>query len=182
MNLNEHINISDNAVVQKRPTGIISIYNSKGELVSQTHNTIVKTGRKIIANAFSLTLPVSDAAAAASYGVKLGFGYTSNPSVVTANASLSDCPTDAVAFDLSTSSFNYVADDLQFTISYEIKLSNINSVLGKGTSLTSYCINTIFTKFTNSSDNTSVLFSKAYIDPIFIDANTVYTISYSFYF
>lgn len=167
--------------------GMIRLYDKDGNLVREVHNTIVQTGREFLFHRFLGSNTMETGKTISSYATAtlkndrssdkfgyLHFGFATTPQMTTQDLDYGS----VIGNDLYSGNKKYPITNVTFDQS-ALKVT-ISQSVSSANGLMKF--NEIFITTVSSDGTTETLFSRALIDPLYIGEDTVYDMSYSFYF
>lgn len=151
--------------------GHICIYDEQNNIILETHNNVVLSGRqllyKLFINAINKTTPKST-------DFKINLSYLSDPVETKNNLTYTNInETASDIFSAAINNTNYDSDVNNLSITFNVTINNTSE-----SNITKF--NQIYISY--NTDGVETLFSRAVIDPVYLGASASYTLKYTLYF
>lgn len=169
--ISDSVSVNDNLGVS--PIGIVRLYDNDGNLILETHNMVVKSGREIIFKLFKHFVCGIDDTTDYNGEILVNFSYTSKGVKTVSELTLSDIETDST--NSISASPSITIDDTNLNIKFKVSVAGNNTFMK---------FNQIYLTYVKKDDTESnkTLFSRVAIDPVFIGSNGNYDLEYTLYF
>ncbi len=172
------------------PIGVVVIRDGAGNVIGETHNMVVLDGQRLLlqlligklaatANKNGIAPPTKvgsyDGTAiddSASVSMKLGFAYEQNPQTTEESMDYASC---GEITKIDDTDIEYSLDATGVCATFKAVLTAQDS----GGEINRF--NEIFLTYAAGSES-SYLFSRAIVDPVFLGAETSYSLEYTLYF